>query len=131
MGKKHLALSLFWRTFFLLAILLVAGIFAWTQTFRALEVEPRAIQSAQQIASLVNLTRPALTSVDGIARVTLIKSMSNPNSVRITPREPSDKWIPLERMDRLSHTISDELVARLGPGTMAASEVNGIKGLWV
>jgi two-component system osmolarity sensor histidine kinase EnvZ len=131
MGKKHVALSLFWRTFFLLAILLVAGIFAWTQTFRALEVEPRAIQSAQQIASLVNLTRPALTSVDGIARVTLIKSMSNPNSVRIAPREPSDKWVPLERLDRLSHTISDELVARLGPGTMAASEVNGVKGLWV
>lgn len=131
MAKKHVVLSLFWRTFFLLAILLVAGIFAWTQTFRALEVEPRAIQSAQQIASLVNLTRPALTSVDGIARVTLIKSMSNPNSVRITPREPADKWIPLERMDRLSHTISDELVARLGQGTMAASEVNGVKGLWV
>jgi two-component system osmolarity sensor histidine kinase EnvZ len=49
--------SLFWRTFFLLALLLFGSIVAWLQTFRALEYEPRAIQTAQQIASLVNLSR--------------------------------------------------------------------------
>ena len=36
MPRKHLALSLFWRTFVLLALLLFGGVFAWTQTFRAL-----------------------------------------------------------------------------------------------
>ena len=131
MGRKHLALSLFWRTFFLLAILLVAGIFAWTQTFKALEFEPRAVQSAQQVASLVNLTRAALSSVDGISRVTLIKSISNPNSVKISPGEPTDQWVPLGQQDRLSRAISSELITRLGPGTVAASELNGVKGLWV
>lgn len=131
MGTKHVALSLFWRTFFLLAILLVGGIFAWTQTFRALEFEPRAVQSAQQIASLVNLTRTALKSVDGINRVALIKSISSPQSVKIAPREPSDKWQPFEKLNRLSRTISEELVSRLGPGTVVASEVNGVPGLWV
>ena len=40
-------MSLFWRTFFLLAILLLGGVFAWVQTFRALEFEPRAVQQAQ------------------------------------------------------------------------------------
>ena len=50
MAQKHVALSLFWRTFFLLAILLAGGVFAWTQTFRAMEFEPRAVQAAQQIA---------------------------------------------------------------------------------
>ena len=60
MASKHVALSLFWRTFFLLAILLAGGVFAWVQTFRALEFEPRAVQAAQQIASLVNLSRAAL-----------------------------------------------------------------------
>ena len=57
MPKNQVALSLFWRTFFLLAVLLAGGVFAWTQTFRALEFEPRAAQAAQQIASLVNLAR--------------------------------------------------------------------------
>ena len=40
LGKKFVALSLFWRTFFLLALLLASGVFAWVQTFRALEFEP-------------------------------------------------------------------------------------------
>ena len=35
--RKGVALSLFWRTFFLLALLLGGGIFAWVQTLRALE----------------------------------------------------------------------------------------------
>ena len=60
MARTKLAFSLFWRTFFLLTLLLVGGVFAWMQTFRALEVEPRAVQAAQQIAALVNLARTAL-----------------------------------------------------------------------
>src|ERR1043166_9397873 len=89
MAQNHVALSLFWRTFFLLAILLAGGVFAWTQTFRAMEFEPRAVQAAQQIASLVNLSRAALRSTDGINRVALIKSMQNQESMRLQPREPS------------------------------------------
>ena len=68
---------LFWRTFFLLALLLVGGVFAWMQTFRSLEFEPRAVQAAQQIASLVNLSRAALRHADGINRVSLIKTMTD------------------------------------------------------
>ena len=74
-AKKFVALSLFWRTFFLLALLLASGVFAWVQTFRALEFEPRAIQAAQQIASLVNITRAALLGTDGITRIAIIKSV--------------------------------------------------------
>jgi two-component system osmolarity sensor histidine kinase EnvZ len=36
-------ISLFWRTFFLLALLLVGSIVAWLQMFRTLEYEPRVI----------------------------------------------------------------------------------------
>jgi two-component system osmolarity sensor histidine kinase EnvZ len=36
-----MGLNLFWRTFFLLALLLVGSILAWLQTLRALEFEPR------------------------------------------------------------------------------------------
>ena len=67
-------MSLFWRTFFLLAILLAGGVFAWVQTLRALDFEPRAVQAAQQTAGLVNLARASLKHTDGINRVALVRA---------------------------------------------------------
>ncbi|MFC5520196.1 sensor histidine kinase [Polaromonas jejuensis] len=122
--------NLFWRTFFFLALLLFGSIVAWLQTFRALESEPRAIQSAQQLASLVNLSRAALRYSDSIARVSLIKTLADEERVRITPREPKDKF-ELFESDELGERISAELKARLGSGTVVASVVNGERGLWV
>ena len=122
--------SLFWRTFFFLALLLFGSIVAWLQTFRSLESEPRAIQSAQQLASLVNLSRAALRYSDAIARVSLIKTLADEEKVRITMREPKDRF-DLFKSDALGERISEELKARLGSGTVVASDVNGIKGLWV
>ena len=122
--------SLFWRTFFFLALLLFGSIVAWLQTYRSLESEPRAIQSAQQLASLVNLSRVALRYSDAIARVSLIKTLAEEERVRISLREPRDKF-ELFESDKLSQRISEELKARLGTGTLVASEVNGQKGLWV
>jgi two-component system osmolarity sensor histidine kinase EnvZ len=130
MPQKRAALSLFWRTFFLLAVLLASGVFAWVQTFRALEFEPRAVQAAQQIASLVNLTRAALRSSDGINRIALIKGVSKLESVQVAPREPQDTWEPSE-LDRLSRAIGAELRAQLGTDTLVAGSMNGVTGLWV
>lgn len=127
---SKLAFSLFWRTFFLLALLLVGGVFAWMQTFKALEFEPRAVQAAQQIASLVNLARTALQASDTINRVTLVKTMAKQESVRLAPREPGDKWEPYE-VDRFSRAIGAELRAQLGPDTVVAGSVNKQPGLWV
>ena len=123
-------LSLFWRTFFLLSLLLIGSVLAWLQTLRALEFEPRAIQTAQQIASLVNLSRAALIHADSIARVSLIKTMTEQEGVRIVPREPNDSFEPFDS-DALGQRITLELVQRLGPGTQLANRVNQIEGLWV
>ena len=122
--------SLFWRTFFFLALLLFGSIVAWLQTYRSLESEPRAVQSAQQLASLVNLSRVALRYSDAIARVSLIKTLAEEERVRISLREPKDKF-ELFESDKLSQRTSEELKLRLGTGTLVASEVNGQKGLWV
>ncbi|MEP6875237.1 MAG: ATP-binding protein [Burkholderiales bacterium] len=130
MAHKQVALSLFWRTFFLIALLLASGVIAWTQTFRALEFEPRAAQAAQQIASLVKLARAALQSSDGINRVALVKGISNQESLKLKPREPADKWEPYDG-DRISRTIADQLHAQLGTDTVVASTVNGAPGLWI
>lgn len=129
-GGVRVGLSLFWRTFFLLALLLIGSILAWLQTLRALEFEPRAVQTAQQIASLVNLSRAALIHSDAIARVPLIKTMTEQEGVRIVPREPGDTFDPFDT-DALGQRISLELKSRLGPGTVVANSVNGEEGLWV
>jgi len=123
-------LSLFWRTFFFLSVLLVGSIIAWLQTFRALEYEPRALQSAQQLASLVNLSRAALVHSDSIARVSLIKTLADEEGLRIAPREPGDVYL-LYNVDSLSRNVSGRLLARLGPDTVVAREVNGKPGLWI
>ena len=122
--------SLFWRTFFFLALLLLGSIVAWLQTFRSLESEPRAIQSAQQLASLVNLSRAALRYSDSIARVTLIKTLAEEEHVRITTREPEDVFQLFEK-DDLGDLISEELKSRLGDSTVVARAVNGKNGFWV
>lgn len=126
----RLGRSLFWRTFFLLSLLLLGSILAWLQTLRSLEFEPRAIQTAQQIASLVNLSRAALIHSDAIARVSLIKTMTDQEGVRIEPREPGDTFEPFDT-DTLSRRIEQELQSRLGPGTVVANSVNKKDGLWV
>ncbi len=126
----NVGLSLFWRTFFMLALLLIGSTVAWLQTFRALEYEPRVIMAAQQIASLVNLSRAALVHSDAIARVSLIKTLADEEGVRILPREPSDKFEPFDKTT-LDDRITQELSQRLGPGTIVAGSVNGEVGLWV
>lgn len=123
-------LSLFSRTFFLIAILLFGSIMVWLQTLRALEFEPRATQTAQQIASLVNLSRAGLIHADAIARTSLLKTMSDQEGVRIVPREPNDRYDPFDD-DSLSKRISVELSHRLGPTTIVADSVNDVRGLWV
>jgi two-component system osmolarity sensor histidine kinase EnvZ len=130
MARRQPALSLFWRTFVLLLVLLVGGVFAWTQTFRALEFEPRAVQAAQQIASLVNLSRVALSGPDAISRLTIIKTASADAAVKFSPREPGDRWKPYE-VDRFSRAIAAELRSRLGADILVARELNGVSGLWV
>lgn len=128
--KAHGGLSLFWRTFLLLSMLLLGSILAWLQTLRSLEIEPRAIQTAQQIASLVNLSRAALVHADAIARVSLIKTITQEESVRILPREPDDSYEPFDN-DSLGRRIVSELTTRLGAGTLVANSVNQVPGLWV
>lgn len=124
------SVSLFWRTFFLVAALLLVSILAWLQTLRVFELEPRAVQAAQQIASLVNLSRAALIHSDSIARVSLIKTMTEQEGVRILPREPDDRFEAFDD-EPLARRIAGELAARLGPGTVVANSVNGEQGLWV
>ncbi|WP_428983985.1 ATP-binding protein [Rhodoferax potami] len=128
--KPFSSVSLFWRTFFLLSILLIGSILAWLQTLRSLEFEPRAVQTAQLLASQVNLSRAALVYADGIARISLIKTMKDEEGLRIVPRETTDSFESRDN-DAFSRRVIAELGSRLGKGTIVASRMNGQPGLWV
>jgi two-component system osmolarity sensor histidine kinase EnvZ len=124
------SLSLFWRTFVLLTLLLIGSIAAWTQTLLELESEPRAVQTARQIASVVNLSRAAVKHSDAITRVALFKTMKDQEHLGIALREPGDVVTTLTDHE-LNHYIIQELRHRLGPDTVVASHVNNIPGLWI
>jgi two-component system osmolarity sensor histidine kinase EnvZ len=132
-ASKRLALrevSLFWRTFFMLALLLLGSILAWLQALRAFEFEPRAVQTARQIASQVNLSRAALINADAIARLTLLKTMAQEEGLRIISRESSDSFVSVDG-EALTMDMARELRKRLGPSTVVAKQVNNSRGLWI
>jgi two-component system osmolarity sensor histidine kinase EnvZ len=128
--RRRPSLSLFWRTFFLLALLLVGSVLAWTQTLMQMEFKPRTIQTANQIASVVNLSRAAVMHTDAIARVSLFKTMKDQEHLTIRLREPQDRYAPLAD-DYLNRFVVDQLQTRLGPDTVVAGSVNQVEGLWV
>ncbi len=123
-------LSLFWRTFALLALLIFCSALAWLQLLRTQEYEPRMLRNAHQIASVVNLTRTALMHTDEIARVSLLKMLADEEDVSISTREPQDQFMPYGE-SALEIQIGQELIKRLGKNTIIASAVNGNTGLWV
>ncbi len=122
--------SLFWRTLLLVLLLIVASLAAWLQSYRVLERGPRAQTIAQQVVSVVNITRAALLYADPFVRSDLLAELAANEGVRIYPLEPGDKVTPLAD-GPLIKLIEQAIVSKLGAGTRLASEVNDIAGLWV
>ncbi|MDO8458620.1 MAG: ATP-binding protein [Burkholderiaceae bacterium] len=128
--NRLLQVSLFWRTFVMLVLLLLTSSVAWLLTFRTLETESRAMQSARQISSAVNLTRSSLVHADAIYRTALIKNISDQEGLHIRPREITDKVVPyIQDQHRL--LLQQELQKKLGANTVISGQVNGETGLWV
>jgi two-component system, OmpR family, osmolarity sensor histidine kinase EnvZ len=122
--------SLFWRTLLLVLLLILASLAAWLQSFRVFERAPRAQTIAQQVVSVVNITRAALLYSDPFVRRELLAELAANEGVRIYPLEPTDVVAPLPD-GPLIKLAEQGIVERLGPGTQVAAEVNGTRGLWV
>jgi len=123
-------LSLFWRTFILLALLIFFSSVAWLQMFKTQEYEPRILRNAHQIATVVNLTKTALKNSDEIARLSLITMLADEEDVSIQLREPTDRIVAFTDSGMDSRLVN-EMIKRLGPGTVVASSVNDEEGLWI
>jgi len=122
--------SLLWRTVLLLALLMVEGHLAWLQIFRVSEREPRALQIAQQIASVINLTRTALITADPAKRIDLLRDLAQEEGVQVYIAEPNEPVEPLPDQP-FENIITAELQRRLGAETKVMGSRDGIRGVWV
>jgi two-component system osmolarity sensor histidine kinase EnvZ len=122
--------SLLWRSFFLIATLMLVAVAAWLAIFREAELEPRARMLAQTIASVTNLTRTALLTARPESRLDLLAELSDTEGVHVYPADPDDKIEP-PPPTALTRHLERELHERLGPETRLAFVLNDEPGLFV
>jgi two-component system osmolarity sensor histidine kinase EnvZ len=122
--------SLLWRSVLLIAALLVVANVAWVQIFRVADRAPRAQRTAQQIASVVNITRWALITADPSKRYELLSVLSRAEQIQVYAAEPGERVAPLPERPYLLE-LAAELQRQLGPSTQLALTREGVPGSWV
>ena len=88
-------MTLFTRSFVLIALLILASAAATVQLYRVYEREPRSRELAQQTISTVNLTRAALVSADPFLRRELLIELNETEGLRVFPATASEKLEPV------------------------------------
>jgi two-component system, OmpR family, osmolarity sensor histidine kinase EnvZ len=122
--------SLLWRSVLQLALLLIVANVAWFQIFRITEREPRARQAAQQLVSVVNLTRAALITAQPSKRFDLLADLSRSEGIQVHLAEPGEVIPPLPDRPYIQ-AVAAELRRGLGPDTRVALARHGVRGIWV
>jgi two-component system osmolarity sensor histidine kinase EnvZ len=122
--------SLLWRSVLLIAVLLIVANLAWVQIFRVSERTPRARQTAQQIASVINITRWALITADSQRRYQLLQELAKSEGIQIYPDDLSEKIEPLPARPFVQE-VASELKRQLGPDTQVTLSRGGDRGVWV
>ena len=84
-------MTLFARSFLLIAALIVTAVLASFQIYRVYEREPRSRELAQQTVSTVNLTRAALVNADPFLRRELLVELNEAEGLRVFPATASEK----------------------------------------
>ena len=123
-------MTLFWRSFLLIAALIVVSVLASFQILRIYEREPRARELARQTVSVVNLTRAALVSADPVLRRELLVELNDREGIRIYPVTNEEKLTPL-RPDGPLERVAARVRAQLGAATRFAAGRDGMRGFWV
>ena len=123
-------MSLFARSFLLIALLIVIAVAAAFQVYRVYEREPRSRELAQQAVSTVNLTRAALVSADPFLRRQLLIELSEAEGLRVVPATASERLEPLPDGPLLERVVR-RVRAALGADTRFAYARDGEPGFWV
>lgn len=123
-------LSLFWRTFILLSLLLAGSVLAWIKMVSVIETEPRAKQTSQHVVALVNLTRAVLQNSQPVPGGDLAGSLQRWGGLNISPRLPTDR-VGAPPLDDLGARIARHVTDAMGPEITVASGVNEVPGMWI
>src|SRR5579871_2769730 len=123
-------MTLFARSFLLIALLNVAAVVASFQIWRVYEREPRARALAQEMVSVVNLTRAALVSADPFRRRDLLVELNEAEGLRVYPATASEKLEPLPD-DPLLTQVAQRARQALGQDTRFAYARDAMPGFWV
>ncbi len=124
-------MTLFWRTFLLVAGLLGLGLTAVTAALVTLDEGTRAQRAGLQITSLVNLTRNALISSQAERRVELLAQLKRQEGAEVRLLEPADKVLDHQSQKFFNEALKRRLIELLGPNTRTAAIVNGEEAFWV
>ncbi len=122
--------GLFWRTFVLLALLITVSMAAWVYGVRSVERAPRARQIANQVVSIVTITRAALTHSAPDLRRELLFDLASNEGIRIYPLEESDV-VEISTGGNLAPLVQQQVREQLGEDTRFARKVNDVDGFWV
>jgi len=123
-------MTLFWRSFLLIAALIVVSVAATFQILRVAEREPRARELAQQAVSVVNLTRAALVNADPFRRRELLIELNEREGIRVYPVTNAEELRSLRPDGRLER-VAARVRAELGAATRFAAARDGMRAFWV
>ncbi len=122
--------TLLWRTFLLVAVLMLLSVLAWFAIYRAYENEPRARQLTQLMASVANLTRSALINAHPEKRQELLRELSDREGIHVYLAEDDESVAPLPDKPLLA-SVLEELKTVLGPETRMTLERHGERAVFV
>jgi two-component system osmolarity sensor histidine kinase EnvZ len=123
-------MTLFTRSFLLIALLILASAAATVQLYRVYEREPRARELAQQTVSIVNLTRAALVNADPVLRRNLLIELNEREGIRLAPVTGGEVLEPLPD-DALFELVTKKIKDVLGQQTRFAYARDRVEGFWV
>ena len=123
-------MTVFARSFLLIAALIVTAVLASFQIYLVYEREPRSRELAQQTVSTVNLTRAALVSADPFLRRQLLIELNETEGLRVFPATASEKLEPLPD-DALLNLVTRKVRDTTGPETRFAYARDGEEGFLV
>ncbi len=125
-----LSARLYWRTFFLIALLVSVSVAAWYQSFRSLQRVPLALHEAHDIASMVDLARLSLADASPAHREALFTHLAKHHEAYFLLHLPGDVSTPLGD-DNFTRTMRVAAQRSEPVPLHFAASVNGAPGIWV
>ncbi|MGH8844685.1 MAG: two-component sensor histidine kinase, partial [Advenella sp.] len=128
---SKIRLSLFSRSFFLLAALLAVSLTCWLIVFFNMQEEPRASQMAERGITALKITRKSLAYVPPNDRNALVIDLATTGDIQVFPRQLDDVLQPLP--DTTFWRIFADKIQRSDTQTVTkiASSMNGEPGIWI